>query len=246
MAHIATAVSNNGALLSEPTITIARDAAWPDDSYLIIDFAVESVGGSVTTPGGWTAHPNNGLLVTKDGQALFSVIRKLVTADSSFAFTWTNGGASGVNYHCNAYTGRDPTSVAAATSFTNKSQDNTGGTSVRAITCPSGTANAGDDIHAFLAGDNGSPGTTITFNPFTGFTEATDVSDASFTSSATCFRENVSSGALGTLSGADMTFAGGGQAGSGVLLWALKAAAAGSQPGQTWQSRGGMGVMISM
>lgn len=218
--------SSNGAVgFNEPTCTVTKPAGVVDGDFLVIFFAIESAGSSVTTLSGWTAHPSNPLTVSADGQRGFLFYKIASSEPASWDWTWSNGGSSGANYHCLAFSGRNTSSPL---SDSNTGSSNTPSASPLTITANAVTALDGDDLAIFMFLDNLSAA-TMSYTQPSAFTEATDVSDNNFTSSATAYKENVSAGSTGSISGTGTYSAG--SAGFGAFLLAIAAAGGGGAAG---------------
>lgn len=237
------ATSSNGSTgFNEPDVVVTKPAGVVDGDVLIVFFAIESAGSSVTTLSGWTAHPSNPLTVSADGQRGFCFHKIASSEPASWTWTWSNAGSSGANYHCLAFSGRN---TSAPITATNSGSSNTASASPRTISANGVTAAASDDL-VWLGFLDNTAAATVSYSPPSGFTEATDASDGSFTSSATAYKENISSGATGTISGTGTYSTG--NAGYGAFLLAIAAAGGGgtSNPPQSWQQQGAMGVMVAM
>jgi hypothetical protein len=207
--------------VAEPTMTVTKPTGTVDNDIVIVCATFDGSAGTISTPAGWTAAAANPITVTADGQRGWCFYHVAASDGASYAFTTNLNGASSGNWHAVSLSGRN---TSTPITFQNSGSSNTASASPRTTSTSSGTAATGDDLVFFQFLDN-QGSVSATFTAPSTFTEATDVTDAGSSSSSMDYKENVSSGAVGTVSGTGTYTTV--NAGYGAIIFAVAQAAGG-------------------
>lgn len=154
----------------------------------------DNAGATVTFPSGFGT-PQSADLSGPDSQTVW-VAERVVAGGDSYAFTSSTSN-SGVT-HILAFSGRH---ASTASTFGTATQNTTSNSSPISASCNGVTAASGDDVALVLGIDITSSGATANWTtPPTSYTQGS-TSSSGLGCALTCYRENVGSGATGSLTG---------------------------------------------
>lgn len=205
--------------LTSGTYVANMPAGVQQDDYLVA-FCSNDLNSSVwTEPSGWTARGNAGGFGS-DGQHV-AIFDKIATSSEPSTYTWTNvNSASLSSIIIVAFSGRD---TSAPRTFGPTQSTAGAASSGFTVNAASGTAAAGDDIAFFVGLDTSDSGAGWGMSTPTNYTERVD-NVHSWTTVGLFTRDNVSSGAVGTL---NTTVSGGANAAYAAYVVGIAAAAGG-------------------
>lgn len=192
MAFRAAAAAGTG---SDNTPTVSKPAGAATNDIALIFVTADVSGITCTTPTGFTAFTSNGQ-ASPDGQGHFGFWKRLDGSEGS-SFSGGLSQTSDWIAVCAVWSGRDTGNPPVATLTTPNTSSNASPVSV-ALTGL--TASSNDDVAWFGALDSTASGTAWTFAPPSSYTEATDTANG-WAAASLAYRDNVSSGATGTLTG---------------------------------------------
>lgn len=183
------ATSNTTSSVTIPTGVVAND-------IIILSQSRDSTGALGTWPAGFTEILNVALSVV-DTQRVGVAWKR---ASGSESGTYTCGAAAGTDFvlQAFAFSGRDTGNPPVLSSTTNDAANAIG--AGLAITAPSVTALAGDDLLYLCLPDTSTGDNSVATAPPSGYTEAED-QEVNFGYAEGAYKENVSAGATGTVAG---------------------------------------------
>lgn len=210
--------------------------------YLITDIGLNAPAPTITAPAGWAliSGSNQGSNSSAPDGFTSWVYWKL--ASNSEPSTWNfaqNGGSTQIIAIVTCHSGRNPN----PTFITHGSVNTTGNATPVTVSDSGITANTNDDIVVFATGDITVGTDTWGFSPPTNYTERQDT-QVSFDVATAATRDEVSSGATGTLSPTLTRSAGTGTSGWGIFVIAIPADNAVRQPTPTFTMRSGMNINL--
>lgn len=205
---------------------------WPavaihNRAYIVV--TQDGAGGTFTAPSGFTqiATANMG---TPDGQCIYVWEKKDCTGSETgaIAVNTSNGSTGDTVGVLLVLSGRDNT--AAATFVSAISFSSAANATPISMAATSGTAVAGDDLISAFATDQTVAADVWNFTAPSGFTERQDVQASSWASLGVSTQNNVSAGAVGTVTSTATRTSGSGQAGWLAYVIAVPAAASSVTP----------------
>lgn len=175
---------------------ITNVAGVAENDILILRYAQDSAGGTITWPSGFTPFTQNDLS-GPDGQTIGCAWKRATASEpANYTTTSTSGGAS-IAQSLAAYSGRSTTLPPVAVLTTNTTAN--GPTTFNAV-LTGVTALTGDDIDAGVMTDTTGTSTS-SFTPPGSYTEYADAYDSSnfWAHLTAAYRANVSAGDTGSL-----------------------------------------------
>lgn len=216
---------------------------WPtvaagDRAYIVA--SADGSGGLYTAPAGFTQIAT-GSIAAPDSQAVFVWEKKNCTGSESgsVAVNSSNGSTGQMCLAMVTFSGRDTS--AAATFISTISTSATSNATPVSMAATSGTAVAGDDLFSFFATDQDGSGAVWNFTAPSGFTERQDIQAADWSSLELATQDNVSAGAVGTVTGTATRTSGTG--GAGWLAFIIAVPVSASAP--TASSGASQGTALS-
>ena len=183
-----TPTSSNGTAVS-----IAKPAGVASGDIVLLFVTTDVSGKTCSTPTGFTAYSTNGQ-ATPDGHSNFAFWRRFDGGEGANITCTIGGGGDDWIAQCAAWSGRHATDPPVVQLTTPNTSSNATPVSV-ALTGV--TASTGDDI-AWWGSLDKTTSVSWTFSPPGSYTEASDTT-LGWCASSLAYRDNVSSGATGTL-----------------------------------------------
>jgi len=204
------------------SIVANAPAGLTDGDWLWAMVAADVASQVITPPSGWTSAATALDPGSPDGHS-YRLYRKVASSEPS-SWTWTIGNSTDCTIVVGAWSGRD-TAATVTPVETNNTTNN--GTPI-SVAMNGVTAASGDDIAVFFGLDKAANDGIWGSTPPTNYTEREDGDTTSWVYGGyLCTRDNVSSGATGTLTATATRSAGSGGAGFSGWVIALPATGGG-------------------